>query len=97
MLVSASSAALGLGSRDTQGMGLITHFLHRPDSQPNFRTEVECGWNTAHVDGRTLLRLETYGFTERQVPGKRSQSLELDERAAGELLTILRKAFPNLR
>jgi hypothetical protein len=78
-------------------MGLITRFLHRPDSLPNFRTEVECGWNTAQVDGRTLLRLETYGSADREVPGKRSQSLELDERAAGELLEILMNAFPRLR
>jgi len=78
-------------------MGLIKSFLHRPDSHPNFRTEVECGWNTARVDGRTLLRLETYGSADREVPGKRSQSLELDERAARELLEILRNAFPSLR
>jgi hypothetical protein len=78
-------------------MGLITGFLHRPDSQPNFRTEVECGWNTAQIDGRTLLRLETYGSPDREVPGKRSQSLELDEAAARELLVILRNAFPSLR
>lgn len=78
-------------------MGLIKRYIHRPDSQPNFRTEVECGWNAKRVDGRTLLRLETYGSADREVPGKRSQSLELDERAARELLEILRKAFPSLR
>jgi hypothetical protein len=78
-------------------MGLITRFLHRPDSQPNFRTEVECGWNAAEVEGRTLLRLETYGSVDREIPGKRSQSLELDEQAARELMTILKRAFPGLR
>jgi hypothetical protein len=50
-----------------------------------------------HVDGRTLLRLETYGSAEREVPGKRSQSLELDEEAAPELIAILKSAFPNLQ
>ena len=78
-------------------MGLIRSFQHRPDSHPNFRTEVECGWNTAQVDGRTLLRLETYGSADREIPGKRSQSFELDEPAAGELVKILRNAFPSLR
>jgi hypothetical protein len=78
-------------------MGLITNFLHRPDSQPNYRTEVECGWNAAQVDGRTLLRLETYGSADREIPGKRSQSLELDEQAARELLAILTSSFPSLR
>lgn len=78
-------------------MGLITRFLRRPDSQPNFRTEVECGWNFAMTDGRTLLRLETYGSAEREVPGKRSQSFELDENAARELVAIIRTAFPAIR
>lgn len=76
---------------------MITSFLHRPDSQPNFRTEVECGWNAVSVDGRTLLRLETYGSADREIPGKRSQSLELDEQAARELMTILKRSFPSLR
>jgi hypothetical protein len=78
-------------------MGLITRFVHRPDSQPNFRTEVECGWNATEVDGRTLLRLETYGSADREIAGKRSQSLELDEQAARELMTILKRAFRGLR
>jgi hypothetical protein len=77
-------------------MGLITRFIHRPDSYPNFRSEVECGWNSANVAGRTLLRLETYGSADREIPGKRSQSLELDESAAAELLQILRTTFPDL-
>jgi len=78
-------------------MGLVTRFTHRPDSRPNFRTEVECGWNAADVGGRKLLRLETYGSADRELPGKRSQSLELDEAGARELLDILRRTFPGLR
>lgn len=77
-------------------VGLITEFLYRPDSLPNYRTEVQCGWNVVHADGRTLLRLETYGSAERQVQGKRSQSMELDEQAAAELMKILRDAFPTI-
>jgi hypothetical protein len=76
-------------------MALITEYLRR-DSEPNYRATVECGWNFAQVDGVTLLRLETYGSAGREVPGKRSQSLELDEPAARKLITILRTAFPNL-
>jgi hypothetical protein len=78
-------------------MGLITQFTHRPDSKPNFRTQVECGWNATDVAGRRLLRLETYGSADREIPGKRSQSFELDESAARELIGILRDAFPALR
>ena len=78
-------------------MGLITGFHYRPDSLPNYRTEIECGWNVVNSDGRTLLRLETYGSAGRQIQGKRSQSMELDEHAAAELMKILSEAFPSLR
>lgn len=78
-------------------MGLVTRFIHRSDSHPRFRSTVECGWNVADVDGRRLLRLETYGSADRAVPGKRSQSLELDANAAKELMQILDAAFPHLR
>lgn len=77
-------------------MALITSFTHRPDSTPNFRTEVKCGWNAETRGGRTLLRLETYGSSNRVIPGKRSQSLELDQNAAQELATILASTFPDL-
>ena len=77
-------------------MGLITGFRRNHDSQPNFRTEIECGWNFAEVDGKLLLRLETYGSADREVPGKRSQSMELDEEGARRLAQILEQVFPLL-
>jgi hypothetical protein len=76
-------------------MALITEYLRR-NSKPSYRTTVECGWNFAQVDRRTLLRLETYGSARREIPGKRSPSLELDEQAARKLVEILRTAFPSL-
>jgi hypothetical protein len=48
------------------------------------------------VDGQTLLRLETYGSPGRQVPGKRSQSFELDRERASALVQILREVFPGI-
>lgn len=77
-------------------MALIRTFTQRPDVNVRFRSEVECGWTAGSVAGKPILHLETYGSTSRAIPNKVSQSLELDEDAARELLAILRRTFPRL-
>jgi hypothetical protein len=78
-------------------MALIRRFTENRASRVGWRTEVDCGYKIAEVSDRTILHLETYGSSARQIPGKVSQSLELDESQARELLMIIRRAFPGLR
>ncbi|MGC9455750.1 MAG: methionyl-tRNA formyltransferase [Phycisphaerae bacterium] len=40
--------------------------------------------------------LETYGTCDREFPEKVSQSVQLDEQGAAQLIRILREEFPNL-
>lgn len=47
-------------------------------------------------DGDALLHLSTFGSDQRQSKPKSSQVLQLDERAAAELIKIMRAAFPRL-
>jgi hypothetical protein len=77
-------------------MGLVTRFVRGRDPSPNYRTKVVCGWNFEERDGQVLLRLETYGSSGRAVPGKRSQSLEIDRHRAEELVRIINTAFPGI-
>lgn len=77
-------------------MALIRKFTHRPAASTSFRSEVECGWAVGDHQGRRILHLETYGSAARAIPGKTSQSLELDEARAKEMLDIIRAAFPCL-
>src|SRR4051812_19560559 len=69
----------------TAGMALITSFEHRPDAGMNYRSEVRCGYSVGHVGQTKILHLETYGSASRAIPGKVSQSVELDEEAARAL------------
>jgi hypothetical protein len=78
-------------------MALIRNFKQTPGKPVGWRSEVECGWTLGDHAGTRVVHLETYGSSERAIPGKVSQSLELDERAASELIAIFRKAFPGLR
>lgn len=59
-------------------------------------TEGPCVWKVFGHGIDRRLQLDTFGSDDRENPGKLSQTLQLDERAARELLTVLRQAFPDL-
>ena len=77
-------------------MALIADFEERPLSPKRLHGEVTCGYKSVVVEGKRILQLETYGSPNRKEPGKISQSLQIDDRAARQLLNILRSTFPNL-
>jgi hypothetical protein len=77
-------------------MALITRFVHRPGSAAGYRSEVECGYRVVNDGSKTLLHLETYGSSNRAIPGKISQSLQLDLDGARELRRLIDQAFPEL-
>jgi hypothetical protein len=56
--------------------------------------EVDCGFTVFEVGARSYLQLDTYGSSTRAVPGKTSQSIQLDERAARELKRLIERTFP---
>lgn len=55
--------------------------------------EVECGYATFVQDGRRYLQVVTYGSSEREFPGKVSQSIQLDEDGARALKKLLEQTF----
>ena len=57
-------------------------------------TEVDCGWVVLATAQGPMLQLSTYGSDTRASQPKVSQTLQIDEAGARELLRILRKAFP---
>ena len=80
-------------------MVLITDFEKTPSTGgvTRSRTQSSCGYRqTELADGTTVVQLETYGSAERKLTGKASQSIELDRRAAAEVIAILREAYPGL-
>jgi hypothetical protein len=58
--------------------------------------EVGCGWAIFNSHGRRYLQLETYGSPTRAIPGKVSQTIQLDEDGARELRRLIAQAFPTL-
>lgn len=60
-------------------------------------TEVDCEHRVVRDGDHLLLHLSTLGSDQRQSGPKSSQSMQLDEERAGELLSIIQSAFPALR
>jgi hypothetical protein len=77
-------------------MALIKEFRSVTSDVQRVHGPVTCGHRIFTVDGQRILQLDTYGSTERQIPDKISQSLQLDADSARELLAIIKNAFPDL-
>jgi hypothetical protein len=77
-------------------MALITKFIERADANAGWRSTVECGYAIRDSGYGRVLHLETYGSEARRIPGKVSQSLQLDREAAWHLRQLIDRAFPDL-
>lgn len=78
-------------------MAKIARFEGSPPAEQTRRhTDVLCGYRTVRFGDETLLQLDTYGSAERRIPGKTSQSLQLDATAAAELVRIIAATFPGV-
>lgn len=56
-------------------------------------TEVDCVWRAFDVGAERFVQLDTFGSGTRKLKGKQSQTLQLDRRAAADLMSILAQAF----
>lgn len=94
----ASTRPLRDQRRHTVEMALIRQF--REDSGSSARphsTEVDCGWFVLSGSGdERLLQLNTFGSDDRQTAPSVSQTLQINETGARELMEILRAAFGDL-
>jgi hypothetical protein len=55
--------------------------------------EIDATYTIFERDGRILLQIDSYGRNDRQIPGKKSQSIQLDEVGASALYSILKREF----
>lgn len=77
-------------------MAFVESYIETVGDTSRIHGPVECGWRVFEIDGRRILQLDTYGSRDRQLPGKVSQTLQLDRAGAEELVRIMTHAFPGL-
>jgi hypothetical protein len=74
-------------------MALIKTFTRKDRDRVTLHDEIEATYSTFERDGRVLMQIDTYGRKTRQVPGKQSQTIQLDKRGAETLFGILKREF----
>jgi hypothetical protein len=72
-------------------MARITSFESITKDRVSRHSDVECGFAFVSYEGEPAVLLETYGSSDRAMPGKTSQSLLIDRVSAGRLIAILQK------
>jgi hypothetical protein len=78
-------------------MALITELTELQKDRNQVHGVVECGYTVFEHGGTRYLQLDTYGSQERQIPGKTSQSIQLNADSAGQLKALIEKTFPEIR
>ncbi|WP_052951851.1 hypothetical protein [Devosia soli] len=74
-------------------MALVREFKKLDGERYQLHEEVEARYATFDRDGKGFVQINTYGRADRELPGKLSQSIQLDRQGAEALVAILRKAF----
>ncbi|WP_406311733.1 hypothetical protein OHA77_23875 [Streptosporangium sp. NBC_01639] len=78
-------------------MAMVREFFRATINTGQHSTEVDCGYQLIITKDGNLLQLNTYGSDNRQSKKKTSQTLQLDQEHAAELLKIITDAFPELK
>ena len=77
-------------------MAYITEFFESKSGGSSHHSTCSCGWKIAERDGLKVLQLDTYGSDMRKDQGTVSQSIQVDENQAKELMSLIRHTFPGL-
>ena len=74
-------------------MARITQFVPKTLERNSVHREVEATYTSFELGGKRYFQIDTYGTKDRKIPGKRSQSFQIDREAAARLVELLRKEF----
>lgn len=74
-------------------MALIRNFERKEMGRTGLHDEIEATYSVFEYDGRTLLQIDSYGRPDREIPGKKSQTIQLDHEGARALFDIIKREF----
>jgi hypothetical protein len=76
-------------------MALVREIKPITKDRESLHEETACCWSIVKADdGTKYLQLDTYGSKKRKFPGKISQAIQFDERAARQLRNLVDAVFP---
>lgn len=74
-------------------MALIRNFERKEMERVSLHDEIEATYSVFERDGRVLLQIDSYGRADREMPGKKSQTIQLDRDGARALFDIIKREF----
>src|SRR5262245_20878059 len=78
-------------------MALVTSLEQNTKVRQSVHGPTRCLYAIVEVPGgERYLQLDTVGSEDREIPDKVSQSIQFDRQAAGQLLQLLHRTFPDL-
>ncbi len=55
--------------------------------------EIDAKYAIFELDGRSFVQIDSFGRDSREMPGKKSQTIQLDRDSGLQLIKILKEAF----
>ena len=74
-------------------MAFIKHFSKSTMTRNSLHDEIEAKYAIFEYDDRTLVQIDSFGRSTREIPGKKSQTIQLDRNSGAQLYKILKEAF----
>ncbi len=74
-------------------MALIRSFTEKRMQRNSLHDQIEATYSVFERDGRVVVQIDSYGRKTRELPGKKSQTIQLDRDGASQLYRILKSAF----
>lgn len=74
-------------------MAVLKKLERKSLAKVSTHTEVEGTYTIVHDAGEKYLQIDTYGSVEREIPGKKSQTLRLSRAVIEQLKVIIAENF----
>jgi hypothetical protein len=74
-------------------MALVTGFERKDLERNKVHDAIEASFTSFSDGDRKFVQIDTHGRATREIPGKKSQTIQLDETGARKLVEILTKEF----
>jgi hypothetical protein len=74
-------------------MALIKTFIAKDMDRNTVHDAIEASYTVFDRDGARFVQFDSYGRPYREMPGKKSQTFQLNETSARQMFEILKSAF----
>ena len=74
-------------------MALIRNFELGTMTRNSIHVPIDATYTIIRTDDRSFVQIDTFGRDSREIPGKKSQTIQLDKNSGLQLIKILKDAF----